>query len=189
MAIMNSVRETEQLKDLNGLRANSAPGSPPQPIYDYTGMVGVPLAVEEAFTAFFMGVIDAVQYSPETMVKLGMHEVGKHIMYRTTMFPMLVMVVNKDAWESLPSDIQDIILNQVMPETYDFHKTNYRKGQEAEMDVIEQGVETVHWAAQDDIDAYVEFSLTHPMIKVQMLMVDPKILEIIERLRPSRQQQ
>ncbi len=185
--IMNSVRETDQLADLDGLRISSAPGAPPLPLYDYTGMVGIPVALEEAYTAFTQGVIDAVHYPPDTIARFRMYETGKHILYRTTMLPVYVIAVNGDTWAELPSDIQNIVVDQVMPDTYDFHKTNFREGQEADMKIIEQNVETVHWASHDDIDAYVEFTLTHPVTKTQMLVVDPSILDIVDNLRPSRQ--
>jgi TRAP-type C4-dicarboxylate transport system substrate-binding protein len=185
--IMNSVRETQELGDLDGLKISSAPGAPPLPIYDYCGMAGVPIALEEAPAAFFGGVLDAVHYPPDTIARFGMYETGKHILYRTTMFPLYGIIANGDSWQSLPSDIQDIILNQVMPETYDFNKVNYRQGQEADMRTIEEAVDTVHWATQEDIDAYVEFTLAHPLTITQMLFVDRSILEIVEELRPSRQ--
>jgi len=85
MAVMNNVRETEQFEDLDGLKINSAPGTPPQPIYDYSGMVALPIALEEASTAFIQGVIDAVMYPPDTIARFRMYETGKHILYRTTM--------------------------------------------------------------------------------------------------------
>lgn len=187
MAIMNSAREAEQFEDLNGLKVNSAPGAPPQPIYDYSGMAALPIAVEEASTAFIQGVIDAVMYPPDTLVRLSMYETGKHILYRTTMFPLYAIVVNKGSWESLPTDMQEVILDQAMPDTYDFNKVNYREGEESAMAVIEQSMETAHWASQEDTEAFVEYSLTHPIIKTQMLFVDPEILEIVDGLRPSRQ--
>jgi len=116
-----------------------------------------------------------------------MYETGKHILYRTTMLPLYAIVVNKSSWESLPPDMQEVILGQAMPDTYDFHKVNYTEGEESAMAAIEQSMETVHWATQEDTEAFVEYSLTHAIIKTQMLFVDPEILEIVDGLRPSRQ--
>jgi hypothetical protein len=47
-------------------------------------------------------------------------------------------------------------------------------------------VETVNWVTQQDLDAYVEYAKTHSIYKMQMLMVDPRIIEIVEQARPSK---
>ncbi len=187
MGIINSVRETKYLKDLEGLRVNSAPDAPPAPIEDYSGMVGVPIALESAGAAFLQGVLDAAHYPADVIANLGMYERGNHVLYRTTMFPMLALVMNRDAWQRLTPDAQDIILNRVMPEVYEFDKMRYREVEDEAMKRIAENVETVNWCTQEDLDTYIEFASAHPVIKVQMLMVDPRIPEIIEAIRPSAQ--
>lgn len=185
--IVNCDRETKQLKDLEGLRCQSSPGSPSTAIYAYSGMVDVPLAVEEVSVAFIQGIVDAVQYTAGTITAQRMHETAKHALCRTAFFSTYAVLMNSDSWESLLSEDQYIILNKVMPEMYEYAKIIGREFEETSLELIEQNVETMHWITQEDSDAYTEFVQTHPVHKVQALMVDPRILEIVDKLRPSKQ--
>ncbi|UCC60796.1 MAG: TRAP transporter substrate-binding protein [Dehalococcoidia bacterium] len=188
MGIINSVKESTHMKALEGFRINSSPGSPPAPIYDYMGMVGVPLAYEEVPTSFMQGILDAVQITSDSMVSLRLYETGNHVLWRISSFPNLVMIMNEDSWESLPADARDIIITEVMPEVYEFAKTKYREIEEVSVQTIAENVETVNWVTQEDLHAYVEYARDHPVWKTQMLMVDPEIVEIIEDCKRSSQQ-
>ncbi len=187
LCVINSVRETSELSDLAGLRCQSSPGAPPLPLYEYTGMTAVPISLEETSTAFIQGVLDAVHQAPGIIKDLRMYETGKHMLCRYSMFATLLIIMNNDSWNALPADIQDIILNEVIPETYDFFKTIYRDSEDTAIDLITQNVETVHWVEQADLDAYLEYLPTHPVYRMQMLMVDKDIKEIIDELRPGGQ--
>jgi TRAP-type C4-dicarboxylate transport system substrate-binding protein len=189
MCVANSVRETEYLADLEGLRCQSSPGSPSMPLYDYVGMAAVPVSFEETSAAFIQGVIDAVQYPPYTITDLGMHETAQHVICHASMLPTVAMMVNMDSWNAIPADLQDIIINEVVPETYEFGKRIYREAEDEALDTIAENVETLHWTRPDDYAAYVKYAMAHPVIKVMMLMVDPEILEIIEEARLGSQQQ
>jgi C4-dicarboxylate-binding protein DctP len=148
LCVLNTVRETDELSDLSGLRSQSAPGAPPLPEYDYTGMVAVPLSLEETATAFVQGVIDAVNQAPTMIEQLGMYEIGKHMLCRYSMFATLALVVNDDSWDSLPMDVQDIIQDEIMPRTYEFFKTSYRESEDAALETIRQNIETMNWVSE-----------------------------------------
>jgi len=157
------------------------------PLYDYAGMSAVPVAFEEVPAAFIQGVIDAVQYPPFSIVDLGLHETAKHAIVHASMLPTVGMIISRYSWENIPVDLQDIIMNEVVPETYEFGKRTYREREEEALELIEQNVETFHWTKPDDYAAYADYAMNHPVIKVMMLMVDPKIIKIIEESRPGGQ--
>lgn len=188
LCVLNTVRETDELMDLEGLRTQGIPGSPSTAIYDYTGMASIPIAYEEVVASFIQGVIDAVYYPPFVLVDLGLHETGKHMLCRTAMFANFGIVMNGEAWDGLPADIQDIIFNQVIPETYEFGKKQARESEEEALELISQNVETVHWAAQEDVEPYMEYARNHAVTRMQLLYVEPRIMEIIDQYRPSNQQ-
>jgi TRAP-type C4-dicarboxylate transport system substrate-binding protein len=187
IALMNNVRETKQLKDLEGLRCQGHPGTPSTPIYDYSGMTSIPIAIEEVASSFITGVVDAVQFPPPASVDMMLYEPAKHALFMNSMFFAFSVTMHNDAWDSLPADIQDIILNRVMPEVYDFTKQMYREQEDAAIKTISENVETANWVTQEDFDAYIAYADTHAMKKVQLLMIDPAIMEIIEDARPSNQ--
>ncbi|UCC61276.1 MAG: TRAP transporter substrate-binding protein [Dehalococcoidia bacterium] len=187
LCVVNTVVEAEELKDLTGLRCQGSPGAPTAAIYDYTGMASIPIALEEATTALMQGVVDAVLYPPGIIRDLGMHEIGKHALCRNAMFPTHALIINQDTWDNLPADIQDIIMNVVVPEIYDFFKMTWRGDEEAALEEIERNVETMHWVTEADNDAYIDYVKTHSIYKMQMLMIDPRIPEVVEGLRPGAQ--
>jgi TRAP-type C4-dicarboxylate transport system substrate-binding protein len=185
MGIINSVRETKYLEDLEGLRIQSSPGSPPPAMYDYVGAKGVPLSLEETSLGFMQGILDAVHMTADTIDGFRLYDTGQHVLWRISMFPNLVMIMNRDSWDSLPADLQDAIENEIMPQVYEFDKRNYREVEDAAMETIAQNVKTVNWVTEQDLDAYVEYAQTHPVYMMQMLMVDPRIIEIVEQIRPE----
>jgi len=86
----------------------------------------------------------------------------------------------------LPGDVQDIIVDRVMPDTYEYGKRVAREKEDEALEVIAENVETLHWVTEEDLAPYHEYALDHPVFKVQMLMVDPGIVQIIEDKRPSQ---
>ncbi|UCC60774.1 MAG: TRAP transporter substrate-binding protein [Dehalococcoidia bacterium] len=185
--VLTRDREAVLLTDLEGLRCQSSPGAPTAPIYDYAGMKDIPISLEEVSTAFIQGIVDAVQYPPTAITGMRLYETANHAICRTAWFFTTAMVMNGESWESLPSDIQDIIMNQVMPDTYEFAKVIYRDDEDTALALIEQNVDTMNWVTQEDFEAYVEYAQTHPVSKVQMIMIEPRILEIIEGLSTRNQ--
>jgi TRAP-type C4-dicarboxylate transport system substrate-binding protein len=189
MCLLNTVKETRHFKDLKGLKTQGQPGYPSSPLYDFVGMASVPLSVEEVTAAFIQGVIDAVNYPPSTMLDLGLAEPAKHALFYNSIFITTGIVMNSDSWESLPADIRDIIANKVMPEVYEFSKRISQEADTAAIAEVEQLVETAHWATEEDYAAFYEYVPTHSLFKVQTLMIDPEIMQIVDDYRPSKQQQ
>jgi TRAP-type C4-dicarboxylate transport system substrate-binding protein len=187
LCVLNKVRETKTLADLDGLKTQGIPGSPSTAVYDYTGMSSIPIAYEEVVAAFMQGVIDAVHYPPFVLVDLRLYETGEHMLCRTALYANFGIVMNGEAWDSLPADVQDTIVNQVIPETYAFGKSQSQESEEEALDLIADNVETVNWVTQEDIEPYLEYARTHSVTKVQLLMVEPRIMEIIEEYKPSAQ--
>ncbi|OGO02027.1 MAG: hypothetical protein A2Y59_05410 [Chloroflexi bacterium RBG_13_52_14] len=182
LCYINTVRETKSMKDLSGLKMQSSPGAPPMPVYTYTGATAVPISTQEAVVGFIQGVIDAMYYPPATLVQMGAHKTGKHVLYTTGSFAARTMIINEDSWDSLPTDIQDII-NGVIPEVYEFIKTGSRAEEEAAIVLIDQNVETSHWVTAEELKAYHEVCLAHPVVKGLLGMVDPRIVKIVQDLK------
>ncbi len=151
----------------------------------YAGAKGVPLALEEVSIGFMQGVLDAVQITADMIDALRLYDTGQHVLWRISMFPNLVLIMNRDSWDSLSVDVQDMIINRIMPQVYEFDKQKYREIEEAAVETIAQNVKTVNWVTQQDLDTYSEYARTHPVYQMQMLMVDPRIIEIVDETRPE----
>ena len=189
LCVLNSVRETREFADFEGFKTQSSPGSPATAMYDYSGMAAIPIAYEELVAAFSQGVIDAIHMPPFVITDLQLYETGEHMLCRTALFANFTITVNEGSWESLPGDVQDIIVDRIMPEIYEYGKRVAREAADDALELIAQNVETVHCATGEDIEPFEEYARTHPVTKVQMLFVDPEIVQIIEDKRPSKAQQ
>ena len=65
------------------------------------------MAASEIFTSMQTGVIDATEWvGPYNDLSLGLHQTAKYYYYPgwQEAGPTLEVIVNKDAWNSLPSD-------------------------------------------------------------------------------------
>lgn len=103
-------REIHSLADLKGLKMR-IPGLAGK-VFERAGGTAVTLAGGEIYTSLQTGVIDATEWvGPYNDRAFGLHEVGKYYYYPGwhEPGPTLEMLVNKQAWESLPEDLQHIV--------------------------------------------------------------------------------
>ncbi len=180
-------REVTHLQDLAGMRTPTLPGRPPTSIADYSGMVTVPVALEEWYIAFVQGIIDVVSMPPDAILDFGLYEMANHLYVMPGVYYVRLCAINSDVWDSLPADVQDIIENQVWPETIDFFMEFAKTLEEEALEIIKEGMDTYHEMTAEQYAELAEADNDHPMTKTVKLMVEPEILSIIEELRPAAQ--
>ena len=103
-------KEINSIDDLKGLKMR-IPGLGGE-VIRRAGATPVTLPASEIFTSLQTGVIDATEWvGPYNDVALGLHEVAKYYYYPGWQEPApnLECFVNKEAWDSLPADLQSII--------------------------------------------------------------------------------
>lgn len=103
-------KEINSIDDLKGLRMR-VPGLGGE-VFNRVGGVAVNLAGSELFTSLQNGVIDATEWvGPYNDLAFGLHKAAKYYYYPGWHEPgsTLEMTVNKDAWQSLPADLQTIV--------------------------------------------------------------------------------
>ncbi|MDI6754930.1 MAG: TRAP transporter substrate-binding protein DctP [Thermodesulfobacteriota bacterium] len=98
------------LKDFKGLKVRSF-GIVAE-IWKMNGAGIVRLPGEELYTGISTGVIDGVNWgSPYGMVATKLHEVAKYYCGPSLInYDMEDMFINMDAWKSLPSDLQELLV-------------------------------------------------------------------------------
>ncbi len=187
VAFITKDTEVTTLDDLQGLRTNSYPGQPPGPVHDYAGLVGAPVSMEEVYTSFLTGVIDTVSLPVTSMREARLYEVGNHMYVYPGGCYVVLCAINRDAWESLPSDIQDIIENRVWPEVYEWTLDEMEAYEDAELDFLQENMATVHEMTQEEYATFWEEIKDHPIHKMMFVAIDPEVIDIVEELRPSNQ--
>lgn len=105
-------KEIKSVADLKGLKMR-IPGWGGK-VITKAGGSSVTLAAPEIYTSLERGVIDATEWiGPYHDYKLGLHKVAKYYYYPGWHEPgtAFELLVNKKAFESLPSDLQEIVRN------------------------------------------------------------------------------
>ena len=118
-------KEINSLEDIKGLKMR-IPGIGGEVLKE-AGGIPVTLPGGELFTALQTGVIDATEWvGPYNDLTFGFHQAAKYYYYPGwhEPGPMLELLINKDAWDSLPKHLQVIIetaskaVNQDMLDEY-----------------------------------------------------------------------
>ncbi len=117
--------EINSVDDLKGLKMR-IPGLAGE-VFQRIGGVPVTLPGGELFTAMQTGSIDATEWvGPYNDLTFGLYKVAKHYYYPGWHEPgaILEFIINKDAWNELPADLQAIVttaaraINQDMLDEY-----------------------------------------------------------------------
>ena len=118
-------REINSMEDIKGLKMR-IPGLGGD-VITRAGGVSVTISCGELYTAMQTGVIDALEWvSPYNDIALGFHQVAKYYYYPGwhEPGPTLELIINKDAFATLPEDLQAIVetaaraVNQDMLDEY-----------------------------------------------------------------------
>lgn len=103
-------REINSLTDIQGLKMR-IPGLGGD-VFQRAGGVAVQLPGSELFTSLQTGVIDATEWvGPYNDLAFGLHDIATYYYYPGWQEPnaILELMVNKDAFENLPADLQKIV--------------------------------------------------------------------------------
>ncbi|GAB1265628.1 TRAP transporter substrate-binding protein [Aurantivibrio infirmus] len=105
-------REVNSVADLKGLKMR-IPGLGGE-VFNRAGGTAVTIPGGELYTAMQTGLIDATEWvGPYNDVAFGLHKVAKYYYYPGWQEPgpTLELIINKKAYESLPTDLQLIVEN------------------------------------------------------------------------------
>ena len=105
-------KEINSLDDLKGMKMR-IPGLGGE-VFSRAGGTAVNLTGGEIFTSMQTGVIDATEWvGPYNDLAFGLHQVAKYYYYPGWQEPgpNLELIINKEAWDGLPPDLQAIVEN------------------------------------------------------------------------------
>ena len=103
-------REINSLDDMRGLKMR-IPGLGGE-VFEAIGGSAINLPGGEIFTSMQTGVIDATEWvGPYNDLAFGLHQVANYYYYPgwQEAGPTMEVIVNRDAWEQLPDDLQAIV--------------------------------------------------------------------------------
>ena len=179
-------REINSLADIKGLTMR-LPGIAGQ-VFERAGGTAVTLPGGEIYVALQTGVIDATDWvGPYNDLTFGLHEVATYYYYPGwhEPGPTLEMLVNRDAWNALPTDLQQIVtvaaraVNQDMLDEY-----TALNNAALQTLINEHGVQLRR--LPDDVLA--EFKRLSEQVMAEQVAADPLVAEVYASWDAFRQQ-
>lgn len=179
-------KEINSLDDIQGLKMR-IPGLGGE-VFNRAGGTAVTIPGSELFTSLKTGVIDATEWvGPYNDLAFGFHQIAKYMYYPGWHEPGSVMElsVNKEAFESLPEDLQAIVrvaardLNTRMMDEY----TAFNNKALTEL-VEEHGVEVRRFPA----DVLAELKTISEEVLQEMADNDPKIAKVYKSFKDFKEQ-
>ena len=151
-------KEITSLEDIKGLKMR-IPGLGGE-VFEAAGGTAVRMAASEIFTSMQTGVIDATEWvGPYNDLSLGLHKTAKYYYYPgwQEAGPTLEVIVNKDAWNSLPADLQAILETASLAANTDMLAEYTARNNFSLRELLDQGVE-LRPLPQDVLDVFREIS-------------------------------
>ena len=132
-------REINSLEDLKGLKMR-IPGMGGE-VFEKAGGTAVNLPGGEIFTSMQTGVIDATEWvGPYNDLAFGLHQVAKYYYYPGWQEPgpTLEVLINLNAWQSLPEDLQAIVKTAALAANTDMLAEYTARNNSALRELIDQ---------------------------------------------------
>ena len=99
--------------------------------------------------------------------------------------------MNEDAWNSLPTDLQDIIMNDIVPEIQAWCKIEMPKEETKNLEIIEKAIlakgGTMNRAGPDTEPEIYVGVLDTDTAAFMFEVIDSEVVNIVDELRPSKQ--
>jgi TRAP-type mannitol/chloroaromatic compound transport system substrate-binding protein len=144
-------KEIRSVRDLQGLKMR-IPGLGGE-VMQRAGVTQVTVPGSEIFTSLQTGVIDAAEWvGPYNDVSLGLHKAARYYYYPGWHEPgsLLQCIVNKQAWDSLPEDLQEILASVCQAVNLDM-QAEYNYGNAMALDQLAKDSEVEIRPLPDDV--------------------------------------
>ncbi|HZD52582.1 MAG TPA: TRAP transporter substrate-binding protein DctP [Woeseiaceae bacterium] len=144
-------REIDSVADLEGLKMR-IPGMGGE-VMQRAGVQQVTVPGSEIFTSLQTGVIDAAEWiGPYNDLSLGLHKAARYYYYPGWHEPgsVLQCIVNKNAWDSLPEDLQEIVASVSQAVNLDM-QAEYNYGNAMALDQLSKNPDVEIRPLPDDV--------------------------------------
>ena len=169
-------KEINSVEDLKGLKMR-VPGLGGEVLRRAGGMP-ITLPAAEIFTSLQTGAIDATEWvGPYNDVSLGLHKAAKYYYYPGWQEPGpgLECIINKEAWNSLPADLQSLVEVTCQSITVDM-AAEYTHGNSTSLQQLLTDPNVELRAFPDEVLKYLKTITTEVM--AEMMAADPAMNKI-----------
>ena len=178
--ITNNQKEIRTVEDLKGLKIRTQENQVMVDTYKALGADPTPMAWGEIYTAIQQGVIDGYEGSYTPIVDGKLYEVQNYLTEARVNYAGAVHLMNKDKFESLDPDIQEIILEAAKKAAQIQRQASMEQMDEFKQTVIDAGLKIVE---------FEELDLAPFREKVQPIyeQYGSQYKELIEKIEAMRQ--
>ena len=109
------------INDINGIRGlkiRTMGSSMQVDAFNFLGTMATPMPTGECYAALKMNVIDAMENSPDLYIMKRIYEVAPYWVGTNHYSCVMVIIMSKKAWDSLPAAYQNIVKNCAMAASY-----------------------------------------------------------------------
>lgn len=170
-----STEPIESVSDLKGFKIRTTPS--PTIMDFWNGLESSPTAMPltEVYTSLQTNVIDGVDIDTESLVSENLHEIAPYMTPSKHMYWSAAIMMNKDLWESLSEDDQQLIQEVVAEVT----KENAENVSQHEADLLENGEEELGVTIKE-FD-YSEFDPVSEQVREKWSSENPEIEALLKK--------
>ena len=160
--------------DLKGLKVRVPEITSWLTVWESLGTIPTPIAWSETYSALQTGVADGQENPIENIYVNKIYEVNENIMMTEHLYNVFHWTINKDFYDSLPTDLQSIIMDTAKEVTAwgDTQLADHEKGLREELE--EMGAKFI------EVDREVFIEAAASGIEKVSQTWDPKVQEIVE---------
>ncbi|MFD1706168.1 DctP family TRAP transporter solute-binding subunit [Siminovitchia sediminis] len=107
--LLNSKRPIEKPEDMQGLKMRVMENKVYEDMFNTLGANSSPLAFGELYSALQQGVYDGMDNPISLVSSMKFYEVQEYMTLSSHTFAPIISVMNKDFYDSLPEDLQEIL--------------------------------------------------------------------------------
>lgn len=151
--LSNNKHEIRAPEDLDGLVMRTIENEIFVDTYRALGADATPIAWPEVYTSVQQGVVDGFDASYGVFESTKMYEVQDYFSEASIYYASALLLINLDLYNSLPADIQEIMLDTGKEFAADQRALNQEMEEEQKQNMLDNGVEIID-AADMDIDPF-----------------------------------
>ena len=136
----------QSLEDIKGIKVRSSGGY----INDWLaalGMIPVTITSSELYTSYERGLVTAYHHIPSSMASYKIYEIPSKVwlVLNSHTYGNVAMIMNKDAWNSLPEDLQQIVFDEFRKSQKSYYHSYVDQDGPALQEFLNRGVVEVTW--------------------------------------------
>lgn len=163
--LMNSKHPVETIADMKGIKLRTLESSEQIKAWNSTGANSTPIAFTELFTALQQGTVDGAEAPLALMYAMKYQDVQDYLTLTGHMYSPWPVIINKDFFESLPEDLQEVVQDAVY-ETRTHNRKLSADDEAASLDLLtDAGMEAVEMSEEEKNEFRDAMKVVYPDIE------------------------